>query len=107
MAEFNLQNIGPISPFALQGLEARGIRVRQEKRFPMQLEERDLAGADLVVALNEEEHRLYLESRYPESKAQVEYWHIPDLDVEPADKALPELEQEVHSLIRRLDGSPL
>lgn len=106
-ADFGVQNIGPISPFALRGLEARGIPVKPGIRFPMQLKERDLAEADLVVALNEEEHRYYLETRYPGLRARVEYWHIPDLDVAPADPALAELERKVHSLVRRLKRSPM
>ena len=100
--EFGIHNVGAISPYALQGLNARGIQVEQEIRPPMPLQDRDLAQADLIIALNEAEHRPFLQTRFPRWVERVEYWHISDLDVESADKALSRIEREVRSLIRKL-----
>jgi protein-tyrosine phosphatase len=100
--ELGFRNIGPISPHALERLQARGIEIGQEIRHPIQLEERDLSQADLIIALNEPEHRPYLETRLPEWAERVEYWHVPDLDAMSADEALLEMEREVRSLIRKL-----
>lgn len=104
--ELGLRNVGPISPVALARLEARGIEVDQDIRGPMQLIAQDFSQADLVVALNEREHRPYLQTRFPQWAERVEYWHISDLDITPAGEALSEMELEVRCLIQRLGASP-
>jgi protein-tyrosine phosphatase len=100
--ELGIRNVGPVSPYALRGLKARGIRVEQDIRLPMPLQEQDLAQADLIIALNEKEHLPYLETRFPGWEDKVEYWHISDLDDALADDAMREMEREVRSLLRRL-----
>ncbi len=103
--EFGVQNVGPISPYAVRALRARGVRIEQDIRFPMSLERHDLERADLIIALNEQEHRPFLEARFPEWADRALYWHISDLDVSSADEALPEIEHHVRSLIRELSRS--
>jgi low molecular weight protein-tyrosine phosphatase len=100
--ELGLRNVGPVSPFALARLRERGIETEHDIRSPVQLEERDLSQADLVIALNESEHRPYLKVRFPQWVNLVDYWHIPELNLMPADEALLEMEREVRSLIQRL-----
>ena len=63
--DLGLRNEGPISKHALQGLEARGVSVGKTIRPPMQLKEEELEGANLIVALKEEEHRKLLGERFP------------------------------------------
>src|SRR5207248_5870262 len=58
-------NIGPISPFAIDALHALGIPSVGAERFPLQVEECDLRAADHIIALQEAEHKLYLQERYP------------------------------------------
>ncbi len=109
---------GPISAHALRGLEARGISVDEPIPPPRQVEERDLEEADLVIALKEAEHRPLLAERFPQwldraegdgksgdweiDRAPVEYWHIHDLDLSPAEEALAEIERGIRDLIPRL-----
>jgi protein-tyrosine phosphatase len=100
--ELGFRNVGPISPHALERLQARGIEIEQDIPHPIQLEERDLLQADLIIALNEPEHRPYLEMRFLQWAEKVEYWRVPDLDAMSADEALLEMEREVRSLIQRL-----
>lgn len=95
-------NAGPISKYALQGLSDRGLAVEEPVCYPMQVGEYDLANADLVVALKEDEHRPVLQSRYSHWADRVEYWNVDDLDAAVADEALSELEQNIKTLIRRL-----
>jgi protein-tyrosine phosphatase len=100
--ELGINNIGPLSSYAAQGLSARGIAVGDAQRFPLQLQEQDLVAAHLVVALKEAEHRPFLAQRFPAWVDRVEYWHIHDLDRAPAQHALAEIEERVELLIARL-----
>jgi protein-tyrosine phosphatase len=95
-------NVGPISAYARQALEARGVPLDADLRLPLPLTDADLADADVVVAVCEAEHRSHLERDFPAKAAQVEYWGVDDLGVTPAEDALAALEQHVRMLIDRL-----
>ena len=94
----------PISIDAVRGLVSRGIDTETAQRYPEKVRERDLTSAWLVIGLNEKEHRWYLEENFPAWKGEVEYWHIEDLGLTPADRALSEIEDLVRGLIVRLSG---
>jgi protein-tyrosine phosphatase len=98
-------NVGPISNVARQALEARGVPLDANPRPPMPLTERDLASADLVVAVCEAEHRPHLERDFPAAAARVEYWGVEDLGVTPAEDALAALDRHVTALLDRLAQS--
>lgn len=95
-------NVGPLSPHAIRGLEARGIRLGPNPRFPLRLEEDDLRLAERIVALKEAEHRPLLAARFPHWVERVEYWQVHDLHDAPAEDALAEAERQILALIRRL-----
>lgn len=101
-ADFGVQNVGPMSVHAVEGLMVRGIFVDEQVRFPIQLEEQDLEEADLVVALKEAEHRPLLRLRFPQWPDRVEYWHVDDLDLASPGGALGKIEMGVRDLIQRL-----
>jgi protein-tyrosine phosphatase len=82
-------NPGPISIFAVAGLERRGIVV-PTVRDPRQVCDADLRGAKVIVALKEAEHRKMIESLYPEFAESVVYWHVHDLDMAHPGEALAE-----------------
>ncbi|MBW3600897.1 MAG: low molecular weight phosphatase family protein [Planctomycetes bacterium] len=95
-------NVGPISTFTLRRLEAQGVTLAEVTRFPVVVSEEDLAGASLVVAVKENEHRPLLEARFPAWSGRVEYWTIDDVhDTEP-DVALAQVDRAVIDLQRRL-----
>ncbi len=100
--EGKTDNVGPISEHALQALRARGNDLGNDIRFPLQLQERDLERADLIVAVNEPEHRPPLAQRFPQWTDKVVYWQIPDLDAASAEEGLRLVEQEVTALVERL-----
>jgi len=104
VTELGVGNLGPLSPQVATELANLGVRV-DNRRGPMQLREGDLARADLVIALNEVEHRPLLHDRFPSWEERVEYWHIPDLDIALASDTLPLLERQVHALVRRLGSA--
>ncbi len=96
------QNVGPISPLTLAELASRGCPVPGELRFPLLLQQTDLAAADLVVALKEAEHRPWFERQFPEWAERVAYWHIHDVDGTPATEACAQIARRVEHLMRRL-----
>jgi protein-tyrosine phosphatase len=55
--ERGAHNVGLISPFALHALKEMSISARGADRFPQQCTADDLASADFVVAVKEQEHR--------------------------------------------------
>jgi protein-tyrosine phosphatase len=103
-------NPGSISVHTLRRLVELGVELEPEPRSPCGACEDDLAGADLVVALKELEHRPLLAERFPGWEERVEYWHVHDLDYATPEEALPWIEREVKTLVARLrealDGTP-
>ena len=97
--------IGPISRFALAGLEVRGIRSKDPHREPQYCQEPDLCSADLIIALKEAEHRPLMGQRFPQWADKIEYWHIHDIDAALKEDALAELEQLVEALLGRLGSA--
>ena len=100
--ERGTHNIGPLSEHARLGLHVRGIELPHPLPFPQQLKREDLEAADHIVALKEAEHRPLLDERFPSCGAEIEFWHIHDLDLAPAQIALSEIEHEVRNLLLRL-----
>lgn len=95
-------NVGPISRWALQGLERRGICIPGQPRCPILVTETDLENAGLIVAVKEAEHRRLLDERFPDWTDRVEYWQIHDVDCAEPDQALAEMERQVRTLIADL-----
>ena len=95
-------NIGPISHHTVDALQERGIPLEDQPREPKALTLADLAGADLVVAVKEAEHRTMMAQQFPLWKDRIEYWHVDDLDCAEVHEALPHLEKQIHALVERL-----
>jgi protein-tyrosine phosphatase len=100
--ELGVHNVGPISTHTLEALAARGIVLPEPIGHPEQVQEQDLSGADLIVALKEAEHRPLLQQRYPQWPDRVQYWHVDDLDRAAPEEALASIEQEIQKLVQRL-----
>lgn len=97
-----LENTGPISRFALEGLQALGIFPRCAERFPQPCSLADFSQADVVIGLKEAEHRSMIECRFPAMADRVLYWQVDDIDVAQPRDALPHLTQLVTNLIAKL-----
>jgi low molecular weight protein-tyrosine phosphatase len=100
-----VNNIGPMSPLAIDALYALGIASVEAERFPLQVEECDLQAADHIIALQEAEHKLYLQERYPAWTNKVEYWHIRDVVPMPTYNPLEEIAHDVQRLIAHFCGA--
>ena len=99
------ENVGPMSPLAIQTLQALGITSAGFARYPMAAQEDDLQGAEIIIALQEAEHRPYLQARYPAWVEKVEYWHVRDGAPTPDYDPLQEISRAVQQLIARLSPS--
>jgi protein-tyrosine phosphatase len=95
-------NIGRISPFAAEGLAARGIALDGDLRFPRQVTADDLANARLIVAMKESEHRGLLAAEFPDWADRTEYWRVDDLDCAWPGETLADLEEAVAALLAKL-----
>lgn len=97
-------NVGPISPFTLEGLRAIGVKPKRADQFPRPCGQRDFDRAHLIVALKEVEHRPMMERRFPEIASSIRYWHINDIDVSSPTDVLPVLNQLVETLVAKLES---
>ncbi len=100
--ERGVNNVGPISPYALAQLELLGIKIPENERFPMSASDADFATAARAIALDESEHRPLMRERYPQWEAVVEYWLVHDVDITPATIALTEIEKRIRQLVTEL-----
>ena len=96
------QNHGPISIHALNELARRNLFLTHPIREPLQCMEVDLADADHIIALKEEEHRPQLEKSFPIWTDRVEYWHIHDVDQASPEESLGAIFSQVDRLILEL-----
>jgi protein-tyrosine phosphatase len=101
--ECRLRNPGTISSHTAAGLRARGIPLDALPRSPRDVTGEDLAGATLIVALKETEHRPLVEERFSRWAEQVLYWDVDDLPDTIADDALARIEVLVRSLVSELE----
>ena len=102
--EKGVGNVGPMSALAINVLQALGSNLVGAERFPLQVEERDLQAADHIIALQEAEHKPYLQKCYPTWVNKVEYWHVRDGMPTPAYNPLHEIKRDVQRLIEHLCG---
>jgi protein-tyrosine phosphatase len=101
--ELGANNVGPISGATVDRLICLGIPWDAEPpRLPASVTEEDLAGAGLIVALKEAEHRPLMSKRFPMWVERVEYWSVHDVDFALPSVALPQIEEAVENLIARL-----
>lgn len=93
-------NAGNISPHTRAGLGERGIAFDQ--RPPLSLTYGDLKSADMVVALDETEHRSMLDHSFPGWSGRVIFWNVADIGDLPPDRALSRIEAAVAQLVDQL-----
>lgn len=97
--EMGSRNVGPISQAAVEGLVERGIPLDEEFRYPIGLEENDLAGANYIVAVKRDEHLPLLMQKFQRWAERVEFWRVHDMDLAPPREALAEIDRNVRRLI--------
>ena len=100
--ELGVDNVGPISAHTLRELDRMGIDDPSHLRFPLQVSEQDFRNANLIIALDADEHHQMMRERYPDWAHRIEYWNVPDIWAIPPEQALPAIKTKVVELIRRL-----
>jgi protein-tyrosine phosphatase len=102
--ERGVNNVGPLSPFAMHGLTARGCSARGGGRMPLQCAPADLETAHWIIALNEPEHRPLMRTRFPEWESRVQFWQVEDVEYVRPEVALAAIEKQIDALIGALHG---
>ena len=100
--ERGMNNVGPISDFALRGLEERGLIAMAGNRYPQQCAIADLEAADWIVALNEPEHQPLMLKRFAPWATRTEYWKVGDVEYVQPSIALAMIDREIEGLLGRL-----
>jgi protein-tyrosine phosphatase len=93
------ENVGPMSRFALEALQAKAIVSEGMARYPQPCSLADFDRAQLVIALKEAEHRPYIERRFPEVAGQVTYWNVDDIAFAHPSTALALIDDHIDDLI--------
>lgn len=98
---------GPVSPLVIDRLTALGLDSAADTRAPLQLQEADLAAADLVIALDETEHPPFMRQRFAVWADRISYWDVPDAHLLNTEDALARIAERVDALLKQLGaGSP-
>jgi protein-tyrosine phosphatase len=95
-------NIGPISRFSLEALQAKAIQPEGAAREPQPCTLADFDSAHLVIGLKEAEHRPLIERRFPEVAGRVIYWDVDDVAFAHPSVALAKIDDHVRELIETL-----
>ncbi|MCP2126919.1 arsenate-mycothiol transferase ArsC [Bradyrhizobium ottawaense] len=97
-------NVGPMSPHTRDALEHRGILPLGRNRLPEACTFDDLDRADVVIALDETEHRKLLHAKFSGWETRVTYWNVHDVDVTNPVNAIASIDFEISYVIERLQS---
>jgi protein-tyrosine phosphatase len=98
------ENVGPMSPYALNALRAKSIAPDGAMRNPALCTLDDFAAAELVVALKDAEHRPMIEQRFASVAHRVQYWDVDDIEYLDPATALAGIDEQVGRLIGSLQN---
>jgi protein-tyrosine phosphatase len=96
-------NVGAVSIDVIEALEFYGIKVETcSLRNPMQVQPEDLENVDKVVAVDEVAHRPLVKTKLPQWQEKIEYWQVKDLDENPTQSPLLQLQEKINVLLREI-----
>lgn len=93
---------GDLSPLTAAALAERQIELSHTGLTRRGVTVEDFETADLVIALEDREHRPYVRDRFPAWETRTVYWDVSDIDFTPWDEALPAIERYVVQLVSEL-----
>jgi protein-tyrosine phosphatase len=83
-------NLGPMAKVAFESLVVKA----------------DFQAADLIIALDEEEHRPMMQVRFPDWENRIIYWLVHDLHLWASETALAAIDSQVNQLVKELRDNP-
>lgn len=98
----NNSNVGNLANEVVQILTGLGIVCESQHRPPLSVTANDFATAELVFALDKDEHQSMVESDYLAVKDRIHYLNVGDVHIEPVYVAVPKLIKQVDHLISTL-----
>ncbi len=99
------ENYGPISWYAIDALQSRGLQLGDDIRHPKAVSLEDLESAHIIIAMDKVEHYPIVTERHPEWLEHMLFWDVADIAfVEPVE-ALAKIERLVDALVRGLSSS--
>lgn len=93
---------GDLSHYTADALQERGIELRHTGPTRVSCGEDDLCGADLIIALDETEHRPMVVDRFPHWEERFRFWGVADAPFTAPADALPAIERLVLELVEEL-----
>jgi protein-tyrosine phosphatase len=90
----------------LKRLTHQGSPLDEPIRFPMQLEEKDLQEAGLIIAVHRVEHEPMMKKYFPAWAEKIIYWDVADLDITDSENALSAIEQKIHEIVEKVRSNP-
>ncbi len=93
---------GDLSEHTAAALEARGVHLRHTGPIRVQISSEDLESADLVIALDDAEHRPMMRELFPDWETKITFWEVRDMPHSWPHQALPDIEERVRELIATL-----
>lgn len=99
----NINNRGPIATRAIDYLKKLGIEKPVDYQAPRQCTQADISSADIIVCMNEQEHRLLLEKKFaPLTHKDIRHWNIPDVGEDPDSTGPESIDLKVRELLRSI-----
>ena len=95
-------NVGPMSRFAKAFLQKLDVPIKGIDRMPQSLLEEDFETYDIIICMDEVEHRPMMQERFSAYENEVEYWEVRDVQFESPDTAMKSLEDRVKGLVLTL-----
>jgi protein-tyrosine phosphatase len=97
---------GLLSPYVAAGLSDRQIPLSYTGPTRTQLIEKDLAAAEISIALDRREHLPMVQEQFPAWSERIRFWDISDLPMIQPEVALPAIESHVLYLLDHLPNEP-
>lgn len=91
-----------VAPEVAESLSTRELTVPEQFHAPQQVDIEDFTSADVIIAVNESEHRPVFQARFPEWEDEVEFWDIQDVILASQAQGLHQLSSMVELLVEDL-----
>jgi protein-tyrosine phosphatase len=99
-------NIGPIRAEVIDYLAGYGMRPTGADRVPRKCGIEDIESSDVVIGMNEIEHRQMIEEQFPGiAPKRIRYWHVPDMEEDPNLTGPDLMDRNVKDLLGEISGT--